>query len=81
MHDSVTVMGRDMPATDGAKRIDALGSLRGIAAAVVVFGHTALASGIPGVPVHWAVMLFFVLSGFVLALPWGKDDRRRGPSS
>ena len=45
-------------------------SLRGIAAAAVMSGHTALAYGIAGVPNHWAVMLFFVLSGLVLALPW-----------
>lgn len=70
VHRGATVVEADVRSVDGSKRIDALDSLRGIAAAVVVLGHTALASGISGVPVHWAVMLFFVLSGFVLALPW-----------
>jgi peptidoglycan/LPS O-acetylase OafA/YrhL len=51
-------------------RIEALDSVRGIAAAAAVIGHSILATGSPSIPVHWAVMLFFVLSGFVLSVPW-----------
>jgi peptidoglycan/LPS O-acetylase OafA/YrhL len=55
---------------EAPKRIEGLDSLRGIAAAVVVLGHGAQAFGFYGMPSHSSVMLFFVLSGFVLAFPW-----------
>jgi len=52
-------------------RIRALDGLRGIAAATVLARH---ASNVANLPIHpgadWAVMMFFVLSGFALALPW-----------
>ncbi len=66
-------------------RITGLDSMRGVAALIVVFNHLynfipALAADTSWLfnytPVHWlvagrqAVMLFFVLSGFVLALPY-----------
>src|SRR5262245_20320652 len=59
--------------------IGELGALRGIAALVVCLSHTLLVYDHPqallilaGIPLnaHGAVVLFFVLSGFVLALSW-----------
>jgi len=73
-----------------ADRVSALDGLRGVAALVVVFGHSFGAIGIPGVfgRVEWvhspfailinaigAVHLFFVLSGYCLA---GSVERGRG---
>ena len=58
------------------KRIGSLDALRGVAALAVVIGH-ALPMGLPQVPSVVAVALgrvsviaFFVLSGFVLSLPY-----------
>jgi peptidoglycan/LPS O-acetylase OafA/YrhL len=55
-----------------ARRIPALDSLRGIAAAAVVLQHAMWCAGWRSIApnAHWAVMLFFTLSGFVLALPY-----------
>jgi peptidoglycan/LPS O-acetylase OafA/YrhL len=74
-----------------SERLEALDSLRGIAALVVVINHSlnlfpAVGGGVayPGPLLTWvlwsplslawhgrgAVAIFFVLSGFVLALPW-----------
>ena len=53
-----------------ARRIEALDALRGVTAAAVVIGHAMGAADLPAPSVHWAVIIFFVLSGFVLALPW-----------
>jgi peptidoglycan/LPS O-acetylase OafA/YrhL len=58
------------------RRIGSLDALRGVAALAVVIGH-ALPMGLPQVPPVVAVALgrvsviaFFVLSGFVLSLPY-----------
>jgi peptidoglycan/LPS O-acetylase OafA/YrhL len=51
-------------------RLEALDSVRGIAAASVVIQHVMLVNGFRAPSAHWAVLLFFVLSGTVLALPW-----------
>ncbi len=58
--------------TDRTTRIPALDSLRGIAAAAVVLQHAMWCAGWRSIApnAHWAVMLFFTLSGFVLALPY-----------
>ncbi len=55
-----------------AKRLDSLDSLRGIAACVVVLTHAVECAGYNAalIPSRGAVMLFFVLSGYVLALPY-----------
>ena len=58
-------------------RIRPLDSLRGIAACTVVIDHLSLASGIDGDFAHCAVMLFFVLSGFVLTMPWVRGEPPR----
>lgn len=71
------------------KRLHYLDSLRGLAALSVVCSHFVLAYGLPAsvqflrsTPVHvfWhgdgAVSLFFVLSGFVLSLPFFVDEKR-----
>jgi peptidoglycan/LPS O-acetylase OafA/YrhL len=54
------------------RRLPALDSLRGVAAMAVVLQHAAESAGLgTSAPnARWAVMLFFVLSGFVLALPF-----------
>lgn len=69
------------------KRIEQLDSVRGLAALTVFFCHLPLLSmGVTGVfdnilkatgliNGHGAVMLFFVLSGFVLSLPFLKKDK------
>lgn len=70
-------------------RIEELDSIRGLAALTVVFGHIVLVSEIPMLSVisskysplsiltngHAAVMMFFLLSGLVLSLPFlkGRD--------
>lgn len=68
-------------ARDG-KRFGSLDGVRGIASLMVVFHHSELCISEPSSPVLWiaarfAVILFFVLSGFVLALPYfaGKNQR------
>ncbi|WP_161487823.1 acyltransferase family protein [Paenibacillus glacialis] len=67
-------------------RIEQLDSIRGLAAVTVVFGHILLVSEIPVLSAmtsiysplsiitngHSAVMMFFLLSGFVLSLPFLK---------
>jgi peptidoglycan/LPS O-acetylase OafA/YrhL len=75
-----------VPAEVKAHRFIELDSLRGIAASVVVFGHFALIWGatrwygwMERSPFrivfagHEAVVLFFVLSGFVLSIPLSGD--------
>ena len=75
------------------RRLRELDSLRGLAAITVVFHHfsricspqiihvldrTPLRLLVAG---HQAVILFFLLSGFVLTLPFRRDDRLNyGPS-
>lgn len=51
------------------KRLHGLDALRGIASLVVAFHHLAIIAGRPGIPLlpFFAVDLFFVLSGFVMA--------------
>ncbi|HEY4173627.1 MAG TPA: acyltransferase [Rhodopila sp.] len=58
-----------------ARRFLPLDSLRGIAAAAVVIMHAQYLAKWPWITAHWAVMLFFVLSGFVLARPWADGAR------
>lgn len=72
------------------KRYEELDSLRGIAAATVVLCHLlplanfALINKLDKTPFHllWAgheaVILFFILSGFVLSLPFFTDGKRSG---
>jgi peptidoglycan/LPS O-acetylase OafA/YrhL len=45
-------------------------SLRGIAAAAVLARHALECAGVASPDPRWAVMFFFVLSGFVLAIPF-----------
>jgi peptidoglycan/LPS O-acetylase OafA/YrhL len=52
------------------RRIESLDSLRGVAAAAVFIQHLSFSANGPVILAHWAVMLFFVLSGFVLSRPW-----------
>ncbi len=52
------------------RRIEPLDSLRGIAAVAVVASHVLAISRIAYFEAHAAVMVFFVLSGAVLTLPW-----------
>jgi peptidoglycan/LPS O-acetylase OafA/YrhL len=62
------------------RRIEALDSLRGLAAVAVVAEHLQEATGGQSALGHPAVILFFVLSGFVLARPWvhGRPPPWRG---
>ncbi|HEY4173628.1 MAG TPA: acyltransferase, partial [Rhodopila sp.] len=54
-----------------ARRLLPLDSLRGIAAVVVVLQHALTPSGgLPDSLPRTAVMIFFVLSGYVLSIPW-----------
>lgn len=55
-----------------APRLDSLDALRGIASCVVVATHAVETAGYDAaaIPSRGAVMLFFVLSGYVLALPY-----------
>jgi len=75
-----------VPAEVKAHRFIELDSLRGLAASVVVFGHfamcwnaTAWHGWVERSPVrllfagHEAVILFFILSGFVLSIPMSAD--------
>lgn len=56
------------------RRLPAMDSLRGIAAASVLLHHALECAGARWAPGgRWAVMFFFVLSGFVLALPFVRD--------
>ncbi|MDD9266036.1 acyltransferase family protein [Paenibacillus sp. GCM10023248] len=72
-----------------SKRYDELDSLRGLAAATVVFCHLLplgnfwLMNKLDKTPFHllWAgheaVILFFILSGFVLSLPYYNNDFKK----
>ena len=67
----------------GVQRLSELDALRGIAALSVVFWHFFCATyTLPGVwPIYWisrgdgAVVLFFLLSGFVLSLPFRRAQK------
>ena len=67
----------------GVQRLAELDALRGIAALSVVFWHFFCATcTFPSVwPIYWvsrgdgAVVLFFLLSGFVLSLPFLREER------
>ncbi len=75
--------------TEGTRRYHELDSLRGIASLTVFFSHFSFSNVFAGLeferisksPLHllWdgesAVLFFFVLSGFVLALPYVKTER------
>lgn len=57
-------------------RVSALDSVRGIAALVVVLHHTVLMASAPSpVPGRASVMVFFVLSGYVLTLSLARADQ------
>jgi peptidoglycan/LPS O-acetylase OafA/YrhL len=64
------------------QRFCELDSLRGVAACTVVLGHFGSALGVGDLLTIWdllrghdAVILFFVLSGFVLSLPYERSGR------
>jgi peptidoglycan/LPS O-acetylase OafA/YrhL len=65
-------------ANSGSARIATLDSLRGVAALAVVIEHEMQAARGPQVEAHGAVMLFYMLSGFVLALPGLRGALCRG---
>lgn len=72
--------GQQRPAQDVAPgRIPGLDALRGVAAATVVLQHAMETIGLASSDINArsAVILFFVLSGFVLALPY--VDNRADP--
>src|SRR4051812_11697833 len=80
---------KTVPATNGQMRYKQLDSLRGVAALFVFFSHFFLIFNINEFSVlslqasplgvfingHSAVMFFFVLSGFVLSLPFINKEK------
>jgi peptidoglycan/LPS O-acetylase OafA/YrhL len=62
---------------DGLYRVHSLDGLRGVAASAVLLSHFSYVVAVPHMPMVVAaipsrlpVLVFFVLSGFVLALPF-----------